>query len=328
MSAKTLKLTVGLTVNALVWWVPFDAVAVGNLSNPLVKPAAYSQNPAGGDAPTAEGGRGGSGPQGSTRRSDGVGASAGAQGSPQGGPQEEDLLGKAERRITQEDLNIRQQQLNSSVIPQPLEKLFDNMHVVAYFRGAVVLRRITQRISSDSGAPREPDQTQAQNQAGGQGSTRPVSPVGAGPVSTDVASLGPNSVLRLNVGRVVSVNGYKLRASVTGQDVAIDWVDDKGRLINVYVGAIQSGSGANPVPSRALLESVQTQSFQYLKPQVGGSGVGGSAGGGLGGGGAGGFGGQGGFGGSGGNTGGSGGNTGGGFGSSNGGFGGNNTGFR
>ncbi|MDH4395299.1 MAG: hypothetical protein QE278_06450 [Limnobacter sp.] len=315
MSTNTLVLRVGLTASALAFWVPFDAIAVGNLSNPLVRPAAYSQAAAGGDAPAADAGRGGPPPaQGGARKPEGAGY------------QEEDLVGKAERRITQEDLNIRQQQLNSSVIPQPLEKLFDNMHVVAYFRGAVVLRRIIQRTLSDVGAAREPDPVQSQNQAGGQGNTRPVSPVGAGSVTTDVASLGPNSVLRLNVGRVVSVNGYKLRASVTGQDVAIDWLDDKGRFINVYVGAIQSGSGVNPVPSRGLLESVQTQSFQYLKPQVGVSGLGGASGG-LGGGGAGGFGGQSGFGGAGGNSGGFGGNTGGSFGSTNGGLG-SNTGFR
>jgi hypothetical protein len=323
MSKRNLILGVGLTANVMALCVPFDVVAVGNLNNPLVRPAAYSQAAATGDVVSSETGRGGAAAQKQARKLDRAAGNGGAEGA----QPDEDLLGKAERRITQEDLNIRQQQLNSSVIPQPLEKLFDNMHVVAYFRGAVVLRKITQKTSSDSGAVREPDQSQVQNQAGGQSSTRPVSPVGAGSVTTDVTSLGPNSVLRLNVGRVVSVNGYKLRASVTGQDVAIDWVDEKGRMINVYVGAIQSGSGVNPVPPRGLLESVQTQSFQYLKPQVGGSGVSGGAGGGLGGGGAGGFGGQSGFGGVGGNSSGLGGNTGAGFGSSNGGLG-SNTGFR
>lgn len=311
-----------IAVCSLTLLASFDAYAVGNLSNPLIRPSAYGQATAAEGGAANEGGRASQARPAEARRSEpGGGATPNAQ-------TDEDLVGKAERRITQEDLNIRQQQLNSSVIPQPLEKLFDNMHVVAYFRGAVVLRKITQRISVESGAPREPDPSQSAGQNGGAGAAR-TGAAGGATVTTDSVSLGPNSVLRFNVGRVVSVNGYKLKASVTGQDVAIDWVDEKGRLINVYVGAIQSGSGVNPVPPRGALESVQTQSFQYLKPQVGGSGIGAGSVGGLNGSSSGGFGGQSGFGSStGGNTGGFGGNTSGGFGSSTGGFGGNTNGFR
>lgn len=305
----------GLCILAVL--VPQFVHAIGNLSNPLIRPATYgqglgkeSQSEGSGSAPGSGNGLG--------NQSDGGQSSQSVKRSrEEAGSADENLQGRAERRLTQEDLNIRQQQLNSSVIPLPLERLFENMHVVANFQGAVVLRKIVQKSFVDSGSGREPEGPSGalQGQASGQSQGRAAAPAAGVPVSIDSTVLGPNSVLRLNVGRIVSINGYKLRVTVNGQDVAVDWQDEKGRFVNVYVGAIQSGSGVNPVPPKSSLEAVQTQAFQYLKPQVGGGGLAGSVNaGGLGGLG------QGGIGGAGGLSNGFGGQTGGGFGSSSGGF--------
>lgn len=287
--------------------------AVGNLSNPLIRPSTYGQGSSK-DAQT----EGSVNAPAASHSSDSSNTNqSGRRTRDEAVVSDESLQGRAERRLTQEDLNIRQQQLNSSVIPLPLERLFENMHVVANFQGAVVLRKIVQKSFLDSGSGREPEGqgSTLQGQSLGQTQGRVNAPVAGVPVSVDSAVLGPNSVLRLNVGRIVSVNGYKLRATVNGQDVAVDWQDEKGRFVNVYVGAIQSGSGVNPVPPKSSLEAVQTQAFQYLKPQVGGGGLAGSVNaGGLGGLGQGGLGGAGGF------SNGFGGQSGGGFGSSTGGL--------
>lgn len=244
-------------------WGPQAAHGVQTLSNPLIKP----QPPA---AATAEKGAA-EDARGRQSNTDGADSKQSA----------EDLKRQAERRLTQEDLNIRQQQLNSPVVPVYLQNLFEQMSVVGYFRGAVVLRRQSQKISSGSSdepkvqAPSSSNTSTSPNN-GNPNTASTVSPPASPPPTRDAMQSAP--ALRLQVGRITNLNGYRLRASVMGQDVSVDWQDEAGRWGNVFLGVMQSTSGLNPVPRAAQLETLQTGQFNYLKPQVGGASLSGGSG--------------------------------------------------
>ncbi len=57
-----------------------------------------------------------------------------SSGGGQAAQSEELLRRQAERRVTQEDLNIRQQALNTPVVPAQLASYFNNMQVTALLR--------------------------------------------------------------------------------------------------------------------------------------------------------------------------------------------------
>ena len=244
-------LSIGLLVLSLV---PTALEAVQTIPNPLIKPAALKEGVKTEQAATAG------------KATEGAAANNAAPS--------EDLKRQAERRLTQEDLNIRQQQLNQSQVPQSLLNLFDHMVVVAYYHGAVVLRKSGSETEPAAPEPPRNGQPTPGNAPGG---TPAPAPQAATNPSRPQASVASPS-LRLQVGRVTAVNGYKLRASALGQEVSVDWQDDAGRWVNVYVGVLQSSSGYNPVPRAGQLEPLQTSQFNYLKPHVGPTGLGGTPG--------------------------------------------------
>jgi hypothetical protein len=167
-----------------------------------------------------------------------------------------ELRRQAERRITQEDLNIRQQALNSPVLPVPLINLFSNMQVTAYFQGAIVMRRVENDFT-----PQQVSQPAAAQQTGNGRGEPPPAVVVPRPVSRS------SGALRLRVGKTENVSGYPLRATVNGQDITVDWLSENGTWVNVFYGALESSAGGLPqVPSDSQLLKVETDQFDHLVP--------------------------------------------------------------
>ncbi|HEX4855809.1 MAG TPA: hypothetical protein VFV28_03310 [Limnobacter sp.] len=169
-----------------------------------------------------------------------------------------ELRRQAERRITQEDFNLRQQALNSPVVPQPLVNLFSNMQVTAYFQGAIVMRR----VDSDLLVPQVVS-APASTSASGRVDQPAAAPVAGRPISRSTAAL------RLRVGRIENISGYMLRARVEGQDISVEWRSDSGAWVNVFAGVLESSAGGLPqVPSESQLLKVETELFDYLVPEL------------------------------------------------------------
>jgi len=168
----------------------------------------------------------------------------------------EELRRQAARRITQEDLNIQQQALNSPVVPIGLVNLFSNMQVTAHIQNAIVMRKVSN------------DQVQAPVVAASPPSSngRPAQEQ----QSTSIQNISRSTaVIRLRVGQVVNVAGYSVRAKVTGQDVTVDWLSDKGSWVNVFFGALESSNGGiAQVPTDSQLLEVDTEAFDYLVPKL------------------------------------------------------------
>lgn len=173
---------------------------------------------------------------------------------PQQGQSDDELRRQAERRVTQEDLNIRQQALNTPVVPAQLASYFNNMQVTALLRGAVVLRRVEQRQTVGTVQPVSANPAQ-----GAQSAQLPT---------TDIRNASKSTaVLRLKAGQTVNVNGYPLRATVNGLDVSVDWLSDSGRWVNVYFGALESSHEPNSqTPDDSRLIKVDTDAYDYLVP--------------------------------------------------------------
>lgn len=206
-------------------------MAQQSIANPLIRPPMATERPAAAATASA---------------ADSVGKSEDAA----------ELRRQAERRITQEDLNIRQQELNAPVIPTPLLTMFSNMQVTAHIQGAVVMRQVENETRLVAvAAPAAP---QPGAQAGGA-----TTSVASRPVSRS------QTALRLKVGQTVNVSGYPLRAKVAGQDVSVDWLSDSGRWVNVFFGALESSHGGlAQVPSDSQLLEVDTKAFDYLVPEL------------------------------------------------------------
>jgi hypothetical protein len=185
----------------------------------------------------------------------------------------EELRQQAARRITQEDLNVRQQQLNLPVVPQGLINLFGNMQVTAHIQGAIVMRKLTNDVAQATAASV---------------STDPKTGTQAAPDTSQRQVSRSSSVIRLKVGEVINVAGYSVRAKVVGQDVTVDWLSDKGAWINVFFGALESSNeGVSQMPADSKLLKVETEAFNYLVPALnrglsGGPAAGGRQGGGNG----------------------------------------------
>lgn len=259
---------------ALVLW---SAEAAGQtaIQNPLVRPAwsTISSNAAGGGRTEGQGG--------AEPAPRGRGGESAPPAPPSGDPV---LRDKAEARLTQEDFNIRQQTLNAANVPAPLVAMFDQMAVSAHVSNAVVLRRFDRGPSSASQpAPNPTPQPSPNPNPNGQATAMQPAVRTASPLAGGLSSA--SSVLRLKVGRNTNINGYTLRARVEDLDVTVEWLNDQGRWVTVFFGAVESGQSLAVVP--AELEKVDTKAFDYLVPNKTSQIVGG-AGGGLGGG-AGGF---------------------------------------
>lgn len=220
------------------------ALCQQTIANPLIRPALLPGNTTSATtAPNGEAGReGGRAPESAAT----------------GGTDSAELRRQAERRITQEDLNIRQQTLNSPVLPLPLQALFANMQVTAYFQGAIVMRKVDNDFSSPQFTPT----AQAP-----QGSNRADTQV---PATTAGRAVSRSSgVLRLRVGRTENISGYSLRAQVNAQDITVDWLSDRGTWVNVFFGALESSTGGLPqVPTESQLQKVETEKFDYLVPAL------------------------------------------------------------
>ncbi|MCQ8897570.1 hypothetical protein NQT62_14100 [Limnobacter humi] len=254
------------------------------ITNPLVRPASAMPGAPSADAPSG-----------------GPGASAGRAPSAAlpGAGGDEALREKAAGRITQEDFNIRQQELNASNVPVPLLNMFSEMTVSAHVSGAVVLRRSEYAIPALG--PITPATTAGQGISSAQGSQGPGQNSG-GRSSSQAQAVSPivaSSVLRLKVGQPTNLSGYTLRAKLDGPDVTVEWLSNQGRWVTVFFGAIESAPNTALVPTKDSLEKVDTEAFKYLKPAISSritgntvqGGFGGAGGGGFGGYGSGGFGG-------------------------------------
>lgn len=205
------------------------------IANPLVRPALMSET-----KPSAE--------------ADPTNARS-AQSSANA-PDAEALRQQAERRITQEDLNVQQQALNSAVVPLALANLFSGMQVTAHIQNAIVMRKVSNQLVQTS--PAVAAQT-------GQGSQQAQEAVQANTQNVSRST----AVVRLRVGQVVNIAGYSVRAKVMGQDVMVDWLSDKGTWVNVFFGALESSNGGlAQVPTDSQLLSVETESFNYLVPKL------------------------------------------------------------
>ena len=229
-----------------------QAMAQQMIQNPLIRP------------PTLEtsGAEGGSG-SGAIQAPGGIkGASSGAAGADPGAT--EDLRAKAASRITQEDLNVRQQELNAAVVPAPLQIIFSNMYVAAHAKGAIVLRRF------EGSAPVQAAQTSTPVSQNGQEAT--IQQVPQQPAGVRSAQPGPN-VLRFHEGRVMNINGYKLLARLNGLDVTVDWMTDKDQAVNVFFGAVESAPGYARVPDQNALQKVQKENYRYLVPVLSSRGL-------------------------------------------------------
>lgn len=199
------------------------------IANPLIRPALLSESKEAPAAPGADRGR-------STEDS-------------------QEVRQQAERRITQEDLNMQQQALNSPVVPLGLTNLFANMQVTAHIQGAIVMRKVSNEIVQTAVA--------APAAAGQNGQAAQAATTAGQQVSRSTA------VIRLRVGQVVNVAGYSVRAKVTGQDVMVDWLSGKGTWVNVFFGALESSNGGfAQVPTDSQLLSVDTDAFKYLVPKL------------------------------------------------------------
>lgn len=220
------------------------ALTQQTIANPLIRPSLM-QNSA---APAA------AGPNGEAGREGGRAADPAVPG----GTDSAELRRQAERRITQEDLNIRQQSLNSPVLPLPLQALFANMQVTAYFQGAIVMRKVDNDFSSPqftSAAQAQPSNNRGETQASAASAGRAIS--------------RSSGVLRMRVGRTENISGYSLRAQVNGQDITVDWLSDRGAWVNVFFGALESSAGGLPqVPTESQLQKVETEKFDYLVPAL------------------------------------------------------------
>lgn len=212
-----------------------------SIANPLIRPALMQGTPAGATSTDAN-----------------SAASARQQTEASATGDAAELRRQAERRITQEDLNIRQQALNSPVLPVPLVNLFANMQVTAHFQGAIVMRRVDNEVLSAQSV--QVSQTSANSAArGGEG----ASSVATAPRIVSRSS----AALRLRVGKTENVSGYLLRAKVEGQDITVDWLSDGGVWVNVFFGALESSAGGVPlVPSDSQLLKVETEQFKHLVP--------------------------------------------------------------
>ncbi|WP_370261944.1 hypothetical protein [Limnobacter sp.] len=254
--------TLKIGVAVLLMGIGMGSAAQQNIANPLIRPASVLQQPA------------------NTQAQQG-----GAPSAPASPDNAEELQRQAERRITQEDLNIRQQRLNSPVVPQPLVAMFSGMQVTALVQGSVVLRRVETDIAA--GAVRTSSPAANNNPQAAQASAAAEAPR---LVSRSTAAL------RLRVGQTMNLNGYAVRARVSGQEVSVDWLSDAGQWTNVYFGALESSHGGVPqVPSDSQLIEPDTPAFDHLVPVLrsrtfsangpaGGGTPGGFGGGGLGGG--------------------------------------------
>lgn len=207
------------------------------IANPLMRPASLTEknNTAEGEAPAS------SAPS----------ASSSADS--------EELRQQAARRITQEDLNVQQQALNSPVVPLALANLFAGMQVTAHIQNAIVMRKVSNELVQTSPAVAASTGQNAQN---GQGAQEAAA-AGTRNVSRSTA------VVRLRVGQVVNIAGYSVRAKVMGQDVMVDWLSDKGAWVNVFFGALESSNGGiAQVPTDSQLLEVDTEAFNYLVPKL------------------------------------------------------------
>lgn len=216
------------------------------IANPLIRPALTQ-----GVATPAVASPGSATPSSETTRQQDTAAS---------GTDSAELRRQAERRITQEDLNIRQQTLNSPVLPLPLQALFSNMQVTAHFQGAIVMRKVDNDFSSPqfggpAPAPAQPGNNRGDGTAASATAPRLVS--------------RSSGVLRLRVGRTENISGYVLRAMVNGQDITVDWLSDRGVWVNVFFGALESSTGGlAQVPTESQLQKVETEKFDYLVPAL------------------------------------------------------------
>jgi hypothetical protein len=241
MASRHLLIHSSLLALLLATWAE-TALSQQTIANPLIRPARME-----GNTPAASGGQAAEEP-----------GRASEQGHHHGGAGQEsgELRRQAERRITQEDLNIRQQTLNSPVLPLPLQALFANMQVTAHFQGAIVMRKVDNDFSSPQFVPA----TQAQS-----GNNRAEASPATAQVSRPISR--SSGVLRLRVGRTENVSGYSLRAMVNGQDITVDWLSDQGTWVNVFFGALESSTGGVPqVPTESQLQKVETDKFKHLVP--------------------------------------------------------------
>lgn len=226
----------GLLVMSLTSAWPCSSIAQ-NIANPLIRPSHATENKE-------------SAPAGA--------ASKGAAPAAGGETDSEDVKRQAERRITQEDLNIRQQELNSPVVPSALVNFFSNMQVTAYIQNAIVMRKISNEQIQTVAVTAAP-QSGGTNIAGVQEQQAPS----LQNVSRSTA------VIRLRVGQVVNVAGYSVRAKVTGQEVTVEWLSSKGTWVNVFYGALESSNGGfTQVPNEAQLLKVETEAFNHLVPKL------------------------------------------------------------
>lgn len=219
------------------------ALAQQTIANPLIRPALLP----GSSTPATTTSSGEAAREG-VRASDATAAA---------GNDSAELRRQAERRITQEDLNIRQQTLNSPVLPVPLQALFSNMQVTAHFQGAIVMRKVDNEFSSPQFAAvqAQPGNSRSDAQAPAASAGRAIS--------------RSSGVLRLRVGRTENISGYSLRAQVKGQDITVDWLSDQGSWVNVFFGALESSAGGLPqVPTESQLQKVETSQFDYLVPAL------------------------------------------------------------
>lgn len=204
------------------------------IANPLVRPASL------------------------TEKNNAADGEASAKGAPSTGNSldSEDVRQQAARRITQEDLNVQQQALNSSVVPLALINLFSNMQVTAHIQNAIVMRKVSNELVQTSAAVSgAPGQNGQPGQEAALAGTRNVS--------------RSTAVVRLRVGQLVNLAGYSVRAKVVGQDVMVDWLSDKGAWVNVFFGALESSNGGlAQTPTDSQLLKVETESFDYLVPKL------------------------------------------------------------
>lgn len=213
------------------------------IQNPLIRPPTLTSAPV---APVYSDGRGRGAPK--SPKSSEMNEGSGMNGA---------LESKAAARLTQDDLNVRQQALNASVVPSPLLQLFANMYVAAHARGAIVLRRqdvapqYVQRAAGDSAA--------SQGRSGSNGLQ--VTPL------TGAASPGPN-VLRFHDNQTMNILGYRLRARLDGLDVSVDWQGANGQWVNVFFGAVESAPGYSRVPPLESLQKIDKEAFKYLVPKL------------------------------------------------------------
>lgn len=225
----------GLMVLSVAVLFPACAVAQ-TIANPLIRPSALAESK---ESPS--------------------GVSPGAA---QANPNEsdtEEVKRQAARRITQEDLNIQQQALNSPVVPLALVNLFANMQVTAHFQNAIVMRKISNELVQTP--------VVAASSTGSSGANNTASQEAQAVAVRNVSR--STAVIRLRVGQVVNVAGYSVRAKVTGQDVTVDWLSDKGGWVNVFFGALESSNGGVvQVPGDSQLLKVETEAFNHLVPKL------------------------------------------------------------